>query len=849
MAGRILDIQFPTVNPSGATSASGENIPTSPNMFGGLAAQAEEGLGQGIEHAGNAALDIQREKQQQLNAVDTAQRHTDAVKKMTDVNEQYLSTEGHAAILARPDHDAKIKGVYEDALANASNPAVKRTLATTLSGDLDRYYNYSARHSAQQETVFSKKVAADKTIESMNQADWADRNGDLRGWNDYRKAALEETRNHYLHDLDPNETDPQRISDGRSRIEAEVAKTNGQIVLNRTKRILDNPQGGPKKAGEFAKEFESQVDVKTSLAIDDMLKGARATQAGQDAADAALARTRGSRTPPPGNLISGVASRYGIDPSDLSRAVQIESSGNARAQTGSYKGLLQLSQSEFDRYKTHPDASIWNAADNLEAGAAKMKAEGAQFAANFGRQPSGFDSYMIHQQGLAGYSSHLANPEAPAWQNMLSTGEGRQKGAGWAKAAIWGNIPDQYKTTFGNVNNVTSRDFINMWAQRYGGQSGENPQTASYTGGATAPSDPGQAQPAAVSGPAAAHGYDFRAAEQEILDNRDLQGNPQAQTAAFARLTRVRQVTEGQAADEERAQRAAEKLAKKKSDDAELAILGDAYSGSPTVTSKQIIEAGQNGILSREAVERSLKQIETAPGAKYGKEYGPRAWEFYERIHLPEGDPMKITDPAAIYKQVHEGNIFPNGAKELVNQINKPDTAEAASHSEMEKQFLKSVHHELSYQDSDGNFKDPAGERRFTNFMGYFFPALQRALADGKTHAQLLTEGSPDYLGKTIDQFRAPADESIAQRLKDALPPPSLWERMKTSANTPFFPAMNAPKPFDASAFNSLAELKAGIAGRKLTPEEWAQASKIGIERGWYRPVAPSGAPQVPISQ
>jgi hypothetical protein len=41
-----------------------------------------------------------------------------------------------------------------------------------------------------------------------------------------------------------------------------------------------------------------------------------------------------------------------------------------------------------------------------------MKAEGDQFARNFGREPSGFDRCMIHQQGLAGYSSHLANPDA-----------------------------------------------------------------------------------------------------------------------------------------------------------------------------------------------------------------------------------------------------------------------------------------------------------------------------------------------------------------------------------------------------------------------------------------------------
>jgi hypothetical protein len=60
------------------------------------------------------------------------------------------------------------------------------------------------------------------------------------------------------------------------------------------------------------------------------------------------------------------------------------------------------------------------------------------------------------------------------------TGEGRQKGERWAKAAVWGNIPDQYKATFGSVDNVTSRDFINMWAAKYGG--GAQPEFAP-TGG------------------------------------------------------------------------------------------------------------------------------------------------------------------------------------------------------------------------------------------------------------------------------------------------------------------------------------------------------------------------------
>lgn len=166
--------------------------------------------------------------------------------------------------------------------------------------------------------------------------------------------------------------------------------------------------------------------------------------------------------------VDKAAQENGISPGGAARLVQIESGGNSNARTGSYYGLTQLSQSEFSKYNRIPGANILDPEANLAAGFAKVKAEGDQFAEKTGHQPTDFDRYMIHQQGMAGYESHLAKPDAPAWQNMLSTGEGRQKGERWAKAAIWGNIPDQYKRQFGGVDNVTSADFLKMWAAKYG---------------------------------------------------------------------------------------------------------------------------------------------------------------------------------------------------------------------------------------------------------------------------------------------------------------------------------------------------------------------------------------------
>lgn len=167
--------------------------------------------------------------------------------------------------------------------------------------------------------------------------------------------------------------------------------------------------------------------------------------------------------------LDNAALRYGLDPGMFRTFAKIESGGNPGAQTGSYKGLLQLSNSEFAK---HGGGNIFDPAANANAAAAKLAEEVRDFKRDFRRDPDATDLYMIHQQGAAGYTNHLAYPNRLAWENMAATAEGRQKGNGWSRAAIWGNIPDQDKARFGNVNNVTSEAFINLWRNRVANSGG-----------------------------------------------------------------------------------------------------------------------------------------------------------------------------------------------------------------------------------------------------------------------------------------------------------------------------------------------------------------------------------------
>ena len=126
--------------------------------------------------------------------------------------------------------------------------------------------------------------------------------------------------------------------------------------------------------------------------------------------------------------------------------------------------MFQLSNQEFAKYW---QGNIYDIRDCSVAAARKFATEAAQFEKDVGRRATAAELYCIHQQGYEGCSFHYDAPQQLAWKNMYLTTEGQEKGAKWARKAIWGNVPKDLKNTIkGGVEALTSGQFIALWTER-----------------------------------------------------------------------------------------------------------------------------------------------------------------------------------------------------------------------------------------------------------------------------------------------------------------------------------------------------------------------------------------------
>lgn len=734
MPQQILDYNTPSVNPIGAPPNDYLRVQANPGAFAAKG-QAIQGLGGAFEKVGQAATDI-AEFHDRINVDDQvnhwiSQRDVilngDPTKQITGPDGQPQPDRGYMGLQGRSASDARAGTLQalEDARIAGRNNLKSPMAQLAYDQQTRRMYsvadNAISEHARQQWTNWAGGVnntgAAHELNAFVNSLDNPEEaTGHIHNYINFR---VQEAQTKFG-------DDPQIKQQAEERAKQELLAAQVDAVAvkdpKRADQILDSNKN---TAGALYDNMKAKLRSRMNQ------------QVGDEAAQKALTSARGGNFSAPVNdAIRGAAARYGINPATLTRTAQIESGGNPSAVTGSYKGLFQLSESEFRKYGP-PGGDINNPNDNAMAAAGKMRAEGQEFAALNGRQPNAFDQYMIHQQGVAGYSAHLANPNAPAWQNMLSTGEGRQKGEAWAKAAIWGNIPDQYKAGFGSVNNVTSRDFINMWAAKFG-QGGAPAMPAgqpTLTGG-TVPAQfqfPPEESLFGGQGRGAIQAGAFPVpntasvikptAMQNLIDDPSLKDNPEAFDQAYRKVATALQA-------QEIAENQNTKLKKQAAEDAADEHLKTMTAMMHTPNPDYVALTGKINAdprLDYETRKGLLDRVRHMSGEEQALAFGPGYLAARQALFSPSDAPGHINDFSQL---VNDPTITTAGLADLRQRLSlvKGDVDRQALERRVNS-FLIGAKKDLSFEEDNGFIKirDPKGEQIY-NYQ--FVPDFVKRASD-----------------------------------------------------------------------------------------------------------------------
>lgn len=145
------------------------------------------------------------------------------------------------------------------------------------------------------------------------------------------------------------------------------------------------------------------------------------------------------------------------------------------------------------------------------------------------------------------------------------------------------------------------------------------------------------------------------------------------------------------------------------------------------------------------------------------KTYGPGFSSAYQAVHAAPGDPNRITDPSQLYSRAG-GDLTVAGVDKLRTELAESKTPEGASEGQAKKGVMDALHVMISqHAPGLGGGKDPVGEEKWGQAQIALLGAYDAGKKAGKTTTQLLSENSPDYIGKVA----APFIRSNAEKMAD----------------------------------------------------------------------------------
>jgi hypothetical protein len=257
----------------------------------------------------------------------------------------------------------------------------------------------------------------------------------------------------------------------------------------------------------------------------------------------------------------------------------------------------------------------------------------------------------------------------------------------------------------------------------------------------------------------------------------------------------------------------------------------------PTINAVAIAKDERMDINARQQIITFLEKAGRMD--KTSNTYGPGFYSVFQRIHLPHGHKDRITDVAQLLPIVKEGgDLTLSGFEKARTEMIGRRTPEGEAEAELRKLFFANARKQISGNNDALGIKDPKGEELNLKFMTQAMVEYEAGKKAGKSPYAMLNPDSPDYIGKSIKEFKRNQADVIADLMSDKKTTP-------TATTAPAQPA------FDPRTLNSLDDLKKAHTAGFLTSME---ARAIAVQRGWAKERNPAATPvstlpTVPLSQ
>jgi hypothetical protein len=760
MVGKVPLVNNPEVRPNSPPAKYISDRNATAETFGAGIGRAQSALGANLERLGGVLVDHGIRVKEEQNAAEATDLYLKADIALAEKRNVFSSLEGKNAVDALPQYLKDVQQLGDEYAKGASNDKVRQRFAQNFArqqgfavteggryaaGQRKRYESgltLSLRQSAEQEAV----AYADDDVRFLNAADLTDQS--------VKQQAMQEG-----------------WSEEQTNLELRKSRSN---IWEKRLAVLSIKE--PIRANEIYQGAKDQIDGISRVRIEQHINAGLVNQGARKIADSVVSK--------PVELPQQDRAPDNMD-TYLARTAQVESGGNPTTPGG---GMYQFKGATAKKYGVTDASTV---AEQTEAARRLATDNVVSLQTSLGRDPSQSELYLAHQQGAAGASALLRNPDVPAIDALAPLYPSRAV----AMAAITGN---------GGSPNMTAGEFARLQQSRFDGAQ------------ANARGVPSAAQDEYVQQRMMA---EARARAEAISP-----GNQQLSDAAAQRTAaQYDEQIKGPRVERERLQREAERAEKARVEALDNAMFTELYKGKLTPDA-----------VMRQDIPRPLKEHYLTLIEKANKEtdsdahkYGPAFSTVFSLINRPSDDPNRLADERKVDAMLGNG-LTMEGVKAARAEIQGKKTLEGSAESEMKSAFTKSMRQAISGENELLRIKDPKGDQLYADFLTYFLPKYADSRRSGKTPAELFNSQSPEYLGKILPQFQRPPAVYMRDLIEanpfEALPGPAA-----SGTPAPVGPSATA-KIAPAKAYTSPAEVKADLDAQRLNYDEAAQILR---SRGW----------------